>query len=151
MLYSAHMLIGCWNVDWCLQSDVMTNSSGANPTDPATRWEAYNNCIGVINSLHPLPATDEFFEFFFLFVGYCVGGDFVAGAARIAVTKGQGLVLPACMPATADTEAAAAGLRVPAEHPAPHSNILSFLAFPTPSPLLTSATLGAPCGSSDTG
>ena len=65
MLYSAHMLIGCWNIDWCLQSDDMTNSSGANPTDPATRWEAYNNCIGVINSLHPLPATDEFFEFFF--------------------------------------------------------------------------------------
>ena len=33
-----------------------------------------------MNSLHALPAKDEF-------VGYYVGGDSVAGAAKISVTK----------------------------------------------------------------
>ena len=53
----------------------------ADPTNKTTSWEAYKNCIGAMNSLHPLPAKDEF-------VGYYVGGDSVAGAAKIVVTKG---------------------------------------------------------------
>eukprot|EP01050_Picozoa_sp_SAG11_P009351 SAG11_NODE_872_length_6802_cov_8.951514_4_plen_72_part_00 len=35
----------------------------ADPTDPATSWEAYRNCIGAMNSLHALSGDQ--------FVGYC--------------------------------------------------------------------------------
>lgn len=54
------------------------NWERANQSDPSTSWEFYRNCIGAMNSLHPLPSTDEF-------VGYYVGGDSVAGAAKIVV------------------------------------------------------------------
>lgn len=53
----------------------------ADPTNPATSWEAYPNCIGAMNSLHALPNADEF-------VGYYVGGDSVSGASKIQVKKG---------------------------------------------------------------
>jgi hypothetical protein len=36
----------------------------ADPSDPATSWEAYKNCIGAMNSLHALPGETD------AFVGY---------------------------------------------------------------------------------
>ena len=51
----------------------------ANPTNPATSWEYYKNCIGAMNSLQPL-GNDTF-------VGFYVGGDSVSGAATITVTR----------------------------------------------------------------
>ena len=44
------------------------------------RREAYKNCIGAMNSLHPLPEPDTF-------VGYYVACDSVSGAAKITVKK----------------------------------------------------------------
>ena len=55
------------------------NWERANQSDPSTSWEYYRNCIGAMNSLHQLqPGVDEF-------VGFYVGGDSVAGAAKITV------------------------------------------------------------------
>jgi len=46
----------------------------------AASWEYYKNCVGAMNSLHPLAGGSEF-------LGFYVGGDSVSGVAKITVTQ----------------------------------------------------------------
>lgn len=46
-----------------------------------SQWEPYKNCIGAMNSLHPIPGKSN------QFLGYYVAGDAVSGAALISVEK----------------------------------------------------------------